>query len=192
MKQAITVCVICFLLAGRYLAAQEFATDKGAGLFSILGSFSSSGGELFADDHDHWFNSGMFTLTANRFIARNVFLGGGISYGRQSQGDNYSTNYGLGPQLGLALGGEKSSAFPFIAFGIRYYGANFKTGYDTPVETKGSDIFGSLGFIIPIRKYVGFTIEANYHALSLSDNEDNHYGGKIFTLGIGLIGVFYK
>ncbi|HQH40154.1 MAG TPA: hypothetical protein PK825_00280 [Bacteroidales bacterium] len=183
----------CFLIAGQ-ATAQEFATDKGAGLFNITGSFTSSGGSLFEDDNGHYSNTGMFGLTASRFVARNVFLGLGVGYGRQSQGDLYSTTYGVGPHIGLAAGGQKSQGFPFITFGIRYYGANFKTDSwsGETTEATGSDIFGGIGIVIPIKKYVGFTIEGNYHALSLNDQNDHHYGGKIFTLGIGLIGVFYK
>lgn len=183
----------CFFSAG-LLQAQEYATDKGAGLFNITGNFSSSGGSLFEDSHGHYSNSAIFGLGASRFVARNVFLGLGFGYGRQSQGDWYSTTYGIGPHIGLAAGGQKSQGFPFITFGVRYYGANFKTDIwsGNTVEAVGSDIFGGLGIVIPIRKYVGLTFEGNYHALSLNDQNDHHYGGKIFMLGIGLIGVFYK
>ncbi|MGB9746853.1 MAG: hypothetical protein ACPLXM_08005 [Bacteroidales bacterium] len=64
----------CFLIAGQ-ATAQEFATDKGAGLFNITGSFTSSGGSLFEDDNGHYSNTVMFGLTASRFVARNVFMG---------------------------------------------------------------------------------------------------------------------
>lgn len=190
------ICIIFFscLFSTSLVVAQEYATDKGAGLFNIMGSFSSSGGSLFEDDHGHYSNSATFGLTASRFIARNIFLGAGVGYGRQSQGALYNTTYGVGPHIGLAAGGKKNQAFPFVHVGIHYYGANMRydDDYSNTIETKGSDIFGGIGLIIPIKKSIGIVFEGDYHALSLKDQDENHYGGKIFTLGIGLVGVFYK
>ena len=102
-----------------YLFAQEFAVDKGATFVAGLASFSNQSGELFEDYDGN--NTTKFNLSPsiNYFVAKNFFVGGGLEFAYEKQGDYKTNSIGIGPQLGYAFGNANSTSFPFFDVGVR-------------------------------------------------------------------------
>lgn len=156
-----------FLISTSNLFAQEFAVDKGATFISGVASFTSQGGELFEDYDGN--NASTFNLSpnVNFFVAKNFFIGGGLEFAHEKQGDYTSNNIGLGPQIGYAFGNENSTAFPYFDVGLRYYGMSVDYGSGNS-EGSGTDIFLGAGIVIPVKSHLGITFEAGYHMMDIN------------------------
>lgn len=186
MKNRLFLTVLLGLFFSSFVYSQEYAVDKSASFLAGTASFSSQGGDLFENNGDRLTN---LTLASsyNYFVAKNIFIGGALSYSLMSQGDNSYHTLGIGPSVGYAFGETKSKNYPFIAGGISY-----NTMGDDDDSISGTDIRLGGGMILCIREHLGIVIEAGYHLMSLSHKDwDESQSGNIFTIGVGITGLFY-
>jgi hypothetical protein len=191
MKIKLLIFILCLLACVSNLSAQEFAVDKGATFIAGVASFTSQSGDLFEDYDGN--NATTFNLSPsiNYFVAKNFFVGGGLEFAYEKQGDYKSNNIGIGPQIGYAFGNENSTAFPFFDVGIRYYGMNIDYGSDDS-KGSGTDIFFGAGVVVPVKSHLGITFEAGYHMMDIKEKEsDTSYSGNIFAIGIGIVGLLF-
>ncbi|WP_297100160.1 outer membrane beta-barrel protein [uncultured Draconibacterium sp.] len=191
MKLKPLLFAFALLVSTSSLFAQEFAVDKGATFISGVASFTSQGGELFEDYDGN--NASTFNLSpsVNYFVGKNFFIGGGLEFAHEKQGDYKSNNIGLGPQIGYAFGNEKSTAFPYFDIGLRYYGMSVDYGSGNS-EGSGTDIFLGAGIVVPVKSHLGITFEAGYHMMDINEKEsDTSYSGNIFAIGIGIVGLLF-
>ena len=79
MKKLITM-IIVLLLCSTVLYAQNHPVDKGAKTIMGKASYSSMGGEYM----DNRYTIISLSPNVNYFLARNIFLGLGMSYTRSS------------------------------------------------------------------------------------------------------------
>jgi hypothetical protein len=191
MKSKPLFFALVMLISANNLFAQEYAVDKGATFISGVASFTSQGGELFKDYDGN--NASTFNLSpsVNYFVAKNFFVGGGLEFAHEKQGDYKTNSIGIGPQIGYAFGNENSTAFPYFDVGLRYYGMNIDYGSDNS-EGSGTDIFFGAGIVVPVKSHLGITIEAGYHMMDIKEKEtDTSYSGNIFAIGIGIVGLLF-
>ena len=191
MKLKPLIFTFVLLVSTGNLFAQEYAVDKGATFISGVASFTSQSGELFEDYDGN--NASTFNLSpsVNYFVAKNFFVGGGLEFAYEKQGDYKSNNIGLGPQIGYAFGNENSTAFPYFDVGLRYYGMNVDYGSDN-AKGSGTDIFFGAGIVVPVKSHLGITFEAGYHIMDINEKEtDTSYNGNIFAIGIGIVGLLF-
>lgn len=191
MKTRLSFLILLLIVVNTYSFAQEYAVDKGATWLSGTVSFSSSGGELFEDYDGN--NSSVFNLapSINYFVGKNFFMGGGLDFSLEKQGDYQSNSIGVGPQIGYAFGNQDSRAYPYLDLGLRYYGMSVDYGSGNS-EGTGTDIFFGAGINVPLRPHLGLTFEAGYHMLNIKEKEyDDTYSGNIFAIGIGIVGLLF-
>ena len=188
-RLSLTVLFILFLLNVGF--TQEYAVDKGATMIAGSVSFSSSGGELFEDYDGNSDNVFSLSPTINYFVGKNFFIGGGLEFSTETQGDYKSNSIGVGPQIGYAFGNQESKVFPFVDLGLRYYGMSVDYGSGNS-EGSGRDIFLGAGMIFPVRSHLGLTFEAGYHMLNIKEKDyDENYSGNVLGISIGIVGLLY-
>ncbi|TKG95212.1 porin family protein [Puteibacter caeruleilacunae] len=187
-----SLAIICVLLLGAgNLFAQEYAVDKGAYLISGTVSFSNMNGELFEDYNGDGVTAFQLAPKVNYFVAKNFFVGGGLDWSHQKQGDVKTNNIGFGPQFGYAFGDENSTAYPYLDAGLRYYGVKVDSG-SSDSKASGTEIFFGAGIVVPVRSHIGITFEAGYHIMNLEDKDsDVSASGNIFGIGIGISGLLF-
>ena len=171
------------------LLAQTRPTEKGALMLSGYGDFSSIGGDLSSSSSSR--DSQLYlTLSANNFILNNFFAGIGLEISFLSGSGTTNSTFGIGPQLGLALGNKNGSSFPYLITGIRYVNSNFSfTGLSA--STSGSNLFGGVGLVVPIFKHIAATGELSFNNYTFKD--DNYkLKGNVFQVSLGFSGLFYK
>ncbi len=193
MKTKIMLLSIWFIGLCLTVSAQQYAIDKNATIISGLGSFMSQGGDLFEDTDGNKAKTVTFTPTINHFITKNFFIGGGIGFSTESQGDYKSNAIGLGPQIGYAFGNPQSKAIPYLDLGIRYYKMNYDYGFTDDYQISGSDIALGFGVIVPIKTHIGLIFEGGYHMLDLKDKDsDDTISGNIFSIAVGIAGLLFQ
>jgi len=153
----------------------------------------SQKGDLFEDMDGNSATTITFTPSINHFITKNFFIGVGFEFKSEAQGTDESNAIGLGPQLGIVLGGPQSKAFPYIDFGIRYYKLNFDYGFTGVYQSSGSNISFGFGLIVPIKSHIGLIFEGGYHKLKIKDyDSDDSSSGKIMSIGVGIAGLLFQ
>jgi len=193
MKTKILLFVIFFGITCAFVSAQQYAVDKGARFISGLASFSSQGGDLFLYPGDKRMNTFQLTPSFNGFIAKNIFLGGGIAFMRTSQGSDNVNNLQIGPDIGIAAGDSTSTAFPYFDISLRYYtGTTNSDSYLGHTKVTGTNFVLSAGLLVQLRPHCGFVFEVGYNMLKLKpESSQSSTKGNIFTVGIGLVGLMY-
>lgn len=193
MKFKIILCIICFSGLSFTVSAQQYAIDKKATIISGSGSFMSQGGDLFEDTDGNNATTITFSPNINHFITKNFFIGGGIEFSTESQGDYKSDGIGIGPQIGYVFGGPQSKALPYLDLGIRYYKMNVDYGFADDYQISGSDISLGFGVIVPIKAHIGLIFEGGYHMLDLKDKDsDDTLSGNILSIGVGIAGLLFQ
>jgi len=193
MKIKIILIAIFFGGLSSTVSAQQYAIDKKATIISGTGIFTSQGGDLFEDNDGNKALTFIFTPSINHFITKNFFIGGSLEFSTESQGDYKSNGIGIGPQIGYAIGGSQSKAFPYLDLGIRYYKMNADYGFGDNYQFSGSDISLGFGVIVPIKAHIGLIFEGGYHMLDLKDKDSNNsYSGNIFSIGVGIAGLLFE
>ena len=187
MKKVIILLLLIF--SGSSLVySQDYTIDKGAIIISGIGSFSSRGGELFEDFEGNRLTTIMLMPTINYFVASHLFIGGGVAFTRQSQGDDSQSKIGIGPTLGYAIGQAESKNYPYLAAGIRYYSLGFVFGE----SMSGTDIVIGAGLIATVTENLGIIIEAGYHIMNLKyENSIKSESGNIISVGVGVAGLIF-
>ena len=174
------------------ISAQQFAVDQNAIMISGTGSFMTQGGDIFVDSGGN--EQRIFSLTSevNYFIARHLFIGGAIDFSRNSQGDYKSSGIGIGPRIGIAMGGLKDNVYPYISFGMKYYEMNANYGSGSDVRYSGSDMAFGVGVIVPLKPNIGLVFEGGYSILDLKNSDSGKkFQGNILSVGIGIAGLIY-
>jgi len=188
--------IILFIILSGWLSSivngQQYVVDKKATIISGSASFMSQGGDLYEVDGN---NATTFTFAPNinHFITKNIFIGGSLEFTTESQGDYKSNGIGIGPQIGLALGGPQNKVFPYFDLGIRYYRMKSDYSSDFDIQFSGSDISLGFGIIVPVKAHIGLIFEGGYHMQDLKAKDyDESYSGKIFSIGIGIAGLIFQ
>jgi hypothetical protein len=193
MKNKIMLLIICFIGLCLTVSAQQYAIDKKATIISGTGSFMSQGGDLFEDTDGNNITTITFTPNINHFITKNFFIGAGIEFSTESQGDYKSNAIGIGPQIGYVFGGPQSKALPYLDLGILYYKMNVDYGFADDFQISGSDIYLGFGVIVPIKAHIGLIFEGGYHMLDLKDKDsDDTSSGNILSIGVGIAGLLFQ
>ncbi|QZT37738.1 outer membrane beta-barrel protein [Halosquirtibacter xylanolyticus] len=179
--------ILLVLLCSNSIMAQRYAISKGAVMIGGAAGYTSishKGSEI---------STSQLTLSPelNCFVANKFFIGGGIDFKYQSQGEASSSGMGIGPQIGAVFGNEYSQAFPFLKMGVRYYNETLDVS-NTNTKISGSDFFFGGGVIISARDHLGITIEAGYHMMNLSEeNYESSVGVNQFEIKIGFAGLLF-
>jgi hypothetical protein len=185
--------IICFSGLSFSLSAQQYANDKKATIISGQGSFMSQGGDIFEDFEGNKATTFTFNPNINHFITKGFFIGGGLEFSIESQGDYKANAIGLGPQIGYAFGGPQSKAIPYLDLGIRYYTMHLDFGGGDDYQFSGTDINLGFGVIVPIKEHIGLIFEGGYQILDLKNKDsDENYSGDIFSIGIGIAGLLFQ
>jgi hypothetical protein len=190
MKSKSLLLVIVTLICTNNLFAQEFAVDKGAAFISGQVAFASQGGELFEDANGNKLSSFSLLPNVNYFIFKSLFLGVGLEFASEIQGNYTSRGIGVGPQIGYAFGNENSTIFPYIGIGMKYYDLLVSYG-SRDTEAKTTDLFLGAGLIIPVKSHLGLTLDIGYHVSGIDSGSGIHLGN---TLGVslGIVGLLYR
>ena len=133
-----------------------------------------------------------FQPALDYFFMNNLFVGGTISYGSESQGDFSSTEMGIGPEVGYAFGKAESKMFPYGKLGFMYRSNKSDNG-TTDMTVTGTDIFIGVGLIFPVKEHIGITPELSYHMQSLKSDEEGAEAvdGSVIRLGVGISGLIW-
>lgn len=193
MKVKSMFLLICFIAISSLLSAQQYAVDKKATIIAGSGIFMRQGGDLFEDSNGESATTVTFTPSINHFITKNLFIGGGMEFSKESQGDYNANSIGIGPQIGYAFGNSNSTVFPYLDLGIRYYSMTADYGYGDDYQFSGSDISLGFGLIIPLKTHLGLIFEGGYHMMDLKNKDlDDTASGNVFSIGIGIAGLLYQ
>lgn len=193
MKIKSMLLIVIFIELSFNIFGQQYAVDRKATIFSGSGSIMTQGGDLFEDADGNYATTISFTPSVNHFVTKNFFIGGGMEFSVESQGDYSSAGIGVGPEIGFAFGGPRSTLFPYLDLGIRYYQMTADYGATDDYQISGSDISLGFGVIVPIKKHIGFIFEGGYHMLNLqSDDSDDSVSGNILSVGFGIAGLLFK
>ncbi len=190
MKSKYLLIIACLMVLSNFAFSQEFAADKGAVLFAGTGSFISSGDDLFEDGDGNRATTFSLTPTFNYFVAKNIFVGGGMEFISSTQGDWGNNSFGIGPQIGYMFGNQESTVFPYIDAGLRLQSMKYKYKSLDDEKATGTDIFFSAGMIVPLKSHIGLVFEAGYHVMNLKQKETKH-PGNIFAISIGIAGLLF-
>ena len=182
---------VSFFLLINHVSGQGYAVDKGAVFISGMAGFTNYGGDLFEDDRGNRETSFSLIPSVNFFVAKNVFVGGSLEFTSRAQGDANSNAIGIGPQVGYAFGHSKSTAFPYLSGGIRYYSMSMDDGSYGDSNASGIDMVLGFGVLVPLKESVGLVFEGGYHMMKLKDDYDVSFSGNIFSLGFGIVGLWY-
>jgi len=185
--------IICCFGLTELLFCQEYAVDKGASFVGGNVSFTSQGGDLFADEENNRATTFTMTPSINHFILKNFCIGGGIALSSQTQGRARINSVGVGPQIGYVFGKPSSTAFPYFDAGVRYYSMTSDNVSYIDSNVNGTDIFFGFGVLVPLKSHVGMAFEGEYHRMDLKgQNTGPSTSGDIFSIGIGIVGLLYK
>lgn len=186
MKKCALVYFLTVLSLNAVLAG-EYAVDEGGAIIAGMGSFSSLGGDLYADSDDNRLTSITLLPSISYFFAPGLGVGAAIEYSRQSQGDNKYHTLGVGPTVSYYIGSSSSKAFPFLAAGFRFYDLG-----DDDDSIGGTDIVFGGGVLAEVTDNVGLVIEAGYHMMNLKHTDwDESMKGNIFSVSVGVAGLLY-
>jgi len=156
----------------------ENIVGKGSKMIMGLADFSSISYNSSSDRT----NSFSLSTSYDRFYKDNMFIGVGLSGAYQNTNNINSTALAFGPEIGYALGNQKSKVLPFIDGGCSLSVLKFNS---SDSYNLGLDLSAGLGVLIPIQKHLGLAIEGKYNNLNYYD-----LGLKVtgFSLNIGFIG----
>ncbi len=176
---------ICFLGFFVGVNGQKYAVDQGASTISGSLSFSTSGGDLYEYGGDRLTTISLLP-TYNYFVAKNLFIGGVLDVSYLAQGGDNITSFGIGPQLGYAFGDSSSKVIPYINLGILYQSIKYGSSDNDNEASTGTDLFFGIGVMVPDKKNLGITFEANYSMMKIES-----VSGNVISLGIGIVGLLY-
>lgn len=189
MKKII-LSILLLSFCATFAFSQDYAVDKGSFWLTGTASFASQGGDLYKDWEDNRLTT--FTLAPNvsYFVARNVFIGAGLSWTRTSQGDYSEHIFGIGPHVGYAFGTAESKVYPYIGAGFQFgSGGASWNGSET---ISGTQITIGAGVILPIKEHFAVVIEIGYMFHSMKGEDwPERLSGNILAIGIGLAGFIF-
>lgn len=176
-----------------FAAAQSFPTDKGSKLVTGGGVFFSAGGDLYESSDGDRLTSIQLTPSYSTFIAPGIALGGKLLLVRQSQGDNSSTFWSIGPHIIYFIGGDKpkegtkGTMYPYVGASFLY--GHHTTKYEYYGETEEfpeTNLSFGGGIIHMLTPKAGLLIEAGYQIDRLYGGYEDSEGGNKFNVIAGL------
>jgi hypothetical protein len=185
--------IICFIWLSSIVSAQEYAIDRKAMIISGSGSLMSQGGDLYEGFEGVRATIISFSPNVNYFIFKHFFIGGGVDFYGESQGDIKNNLIGIGPQIGYAFGGSNGKVFPYINLGLHYYRTKqYNDGIVGDLKRSGTNTVIGFGVIVPIKTHIGLLLEGGYHMIRLK-NKDYNSGnsGNMLSIGVGIAGLFF-
>ena len=173
--------IILFSIIGISLVfSGDIIAEKNVTMLSVSGSYSSLGGDLFADAEDNSLTIMQFSPTINHFVMPNIYVGLGLDMMSMSQGDLDYSSTSVGINAGYVFKGYVEKIYPYLGVGYRMVSAD---------DVSGNDMFIGAGAIIPAAEKVGLTLDIGYHFDSMEiDGVDGTFSGNRISLGIGIAG----
>lgn len=196
MKTKFLFYIMFFVVVSSTLTAQQSATDRKATIISGSVSFSNQIGDLFSESKNLIRVS--FAPNVNRFVLKNLFIGGGLEFLYNQQYNFNSNAIAIGPQIGYTFGNSNGPVLPYVDLGIRYY--NMKQVYFSSgvYKLSGSQIEFGFGAIVPLKTHIGLIFQGGYQIVELKRKEFDYntsgrfFSGRIFSIGIGIAGLIFK
>jgi hypothetical protein len=190
MKKII-LSILLLSFCATFAFSQDYAVDKGSFWLTGMASFASQGGDLYKDAEDNRITTFSLAPNVSYFVARNVFIGAGITWTRTSQGDYSEHIFGIGPHVGYAFGNAESKVYPYIGAGFQFgSGGESWDGFDYKIT--GTQITIGAGVILPVKEHFAVVIEIGYIFHSMKGEDwDERESGNILAIGIGLAGFIF-
>ena len=190
MKKII-LSILLLSFCATFAFSQDYAVDKGSFWLAGMASFASQGGDLYKDAEDNRITTFSLAPNVSYFVARNVFIGAGITWTRTSQGDYSEHFFGIGPHVGYAFGNAESKVYPYIGAGFQF--GSVGASWDGESETiSGTQITIGAGVILPVKEHFAVVIEIGYIFHSMKGEDwTERVSGNMFAIGIGIAGFIF-
>lgn len=182
MKKLTILVMIATLIAFSAAQAQDYFEK---GLIEIGGNigFSSSGGDLYKNAAGDGQSSFSFAPMGAYFLMDNLSLGGTVSYSSSSQGDNSTSNLGIGPRVEYYWPEQMGPGFVYGSLSYTINSGTVKfTGGST--DMSGSSLRIAPGYFYAVNDKVGLTAEL-YFSMDSQDAGSGSASGSVFGLTIG-------
>jgi hypothetical protein len=195
MKRLVLIGMLLLLCVT--LSYSQSAFDKGCLLISGTLGFQSAGGDLYKDINGKRYSMIDLEPALDYFVASNIFVGVGLDYEHESQGDWSKTKLGIGPNVGIGLQPPGSKTWPFIAAAYRFNSTKSKTASEmedesTESKSSGSDIVIGGGVIYSIRPNLGIELDVMYvMAKEKPEGAEKSISGNVIAVGVGLTGMLF-
>lgn len=178
MKKIIYIHLVFVL--GSIVYSQDYAVDKYSQNISLMGGFSSLGGDLYEDPKGNRQNLLSVSTDYNVFIIKNLFIGFGFDYATYEINNINSIAISVGPQVGFALGDSTNTLFPFFVSSLQFN--ILDKDRSVPSYSSDNNIKIGGGVIIPLQKYYALIVEIDFFADQIyADNKANTF---LVTFGI--------
>ena len=199
MRRFFMVSVIWLMIVGTVFGA-EYPLDQGSVMISGMFSFTNSIGDLYEDFEGN--SATVFTLAPSwlSFVARNVALGGNLSFTSASQGRTSATAPAIGPKLGFFVGTPESKTYPFFGMGISYLRHTFSWEWYDPWDgsrskeeatADGTKVYFGAGVVSMISSHLAIIFEGSYNLDSLKPEHGTSTSGSMVGVAVGLAGFVF-
>jgi hypothetical protein len=179
------------------LYSQSYPIDKGSKLISGSFAFTSAGGDLYANSDDERVTTIMLNGSFGYFVSKGFNIGGKLLFNRQSQGDNSTTTWGVGPSVSYFFGDENSKVYPFIGGTFLYNKTTLKSKYnygyyevEEEYDYSGTTLAFGGGVCYMLSSAVGLFTEINYQIDNV-DFEGHSFSGNKVNFMIGINAFLY-
>ncbi len=176
-----TAILLVLALAGSGFA-QTFCTDQGS--MELAGSiaFTKSSGDLYENADGDGSTSFAINPAVGYFVIPGLEIGGQLLIAKESQGDNSSSQFGIGPGFTYYIGGaQKKTMYPFLTATFMITSTTHKSTYSEIMLAKaagtseskysGTSIELGGGVLKMLSKAVGLNVQVTY-AMNGSKHED--------------------
>jgi hypothetical protein len=190
MKKSIFFFMLFGLFCSTCLGA-EYAVDKGANMFSIIGGYVNASGDLYENSKGESSNTFLVMPSVVHFSPANVGFGGDFLLLRTKQGDTGLTTLGVGPKMMFTLGGKDSKNYPYFTFAF-YYVRNVEEQGKVDYTVSGTRLKFGIGNSIMVTSHLGILMEASYNLDNLkAENTKNSIQGNMIIISVGLAGFSF-
>jgi hypothetical protein len=190
MKKTVFLLALLGLFYSTCLGA-EYAVDKGANMFSIIGGYVNASGDLYENGGSEAASTFFIMPSVAHFSPANFAIGTDLFFLYSGSGDDGLVTLGLGPKAMYFLGGKEDKTYPYFALGIYYFSIGLSDGrphysaYGTRVKFGG-------GINTMIASHWGLLIEVSYNIDNLkSDNHNESASGNMMIISMGLAGFTF-
>lgn len=189
MKRVIFLVAI-FILLRSFCFGADYALDKGANMFGMTATYFTASGELY-EEQGEAFTAILFMPHADRFVARNLGIGGDLLLLLTGQGDNKSVTLGVGPKVTYFLGGKEKKSYPYLTSGF-YYVRNDVEYNDTETHHSGTRFKVGVGLNSMLASHLGLLMEVSYNLDNLKEEDkDKSESGSMISVSMGLAGFTF-
>jgi hypothetical protein len=190
MKRIIILLAVFGLFYSTCLGA-EYAVDKGANMFSIIGGYVNASGDLYENRKGESSNTFLIMPSIVHFSPANVGFGGDFLLLRTKQGDVGLTTLGVGPKMMFTFGGKDSKNYPYLNLAL-YYIRNVEEQGKVDYTISGTRLKFGVGTSIMVASHLGILMEASYNLDNLKpENTKNSIQGNMIIVSVGLAGFTF-